>query len=384
MLSLGFLHLPAQTEQEREPTDLAPALDSPEPEVTDGPVIKLALLLDTSNSMDGLINQARSRIWNIVNEMGKARVDGQLPQLQVALFHYGNDRLSKKTDFVELRCPFTTDLDIVSEQLFGLSTNGGSEFCGAVISEAVQRLDWGQTRDGPALRVVVIAGNEPFNQGTEPYVESITRAQGLDIRVNTLFCGDKNAGRNTLWADGAKLGKGYYAAIDQNEVIEEIDTPFDDAIFRLNKTLDGTYLGYGQKGKKALRRQAEQDSFNEELSFSAGLSRANVKASANYEAASWDLVSAHENGSVDLDELEDKDLPDELLKLSGEKRKEQLELLAEERKKSAAEIQELSLKRTAFIAETRRGAAETGQALDDALIGALREQAQSLGFVFSD
>ncbi|MBK7866845.1 MAG: hypothetical protein IPJ75_07570 [Ignavibacteriales bacterium] len=29
----------------------------------------MAILLDTSNSMDGLINQARQELWRIVNEM---------------------------------------------------------------------------------------------------------------------------------------------------------------------------------------------------------------------------------------------------------------------------------------------------------------------------
>ena len=32
------------------------------------PRVQLALLLDTSNSMDGLIDQAKSQLWKIVNE----------------------------------------------------------------------------------------------------------------------------------------------------------------------------------------------------------------------------------------------------------------------------------------------------------------------------
>ena len=34
----------------------------------DQPVVQLAILLDTSNSMDGLIAQAKTQLWNIVNE----------------------------------------------------------------------------------------------------------------------------------------------------------------------------------------------------------------------------------------------------------------------------------------------------------------------------
>ena len=35
--------------------------------------IMIALLLDTSNSMDGLIDQAKSQLWKIVNEVAAAK-----------------------------------------------------------------------------------------------------------------------------------------------------------------------------------------------------------------------------------------------------------------------------------------------------------------------
>ena len=35
--------------------------------------VKIALLLDTSNSMDGLINQAKAQLWDIVNEFTHAK-----------------------------------------------------------------------------------------------------------------------------------------------------------------------------------------------------------------------------------------------------------------------------------------------------------------------
>ena len=37
--------------------------------------IQLALLLDTSNSMDGLIDQAKSQLWKIVNELATSKKD---------------------------------------------------------------------------------------------------------------------------------------------------------------------------------------------------------------------------------------------------------------------------------------------------------------------
>ena len=53
--------------------------------------IQVALLLDTSNSMDGLIDQAKSRLWNIVNTLTTLKYNGKAPQVEIALYEYGND-----------------------------------------------------------------------------------------------------------------------------------------------------------------------------------------------------------------------------------------------------------------------------------------------------
>ena len=41
------------------------------------PIVQIAILLDTSNSMDGLIGQAKTQLWKIVNEFAKAQRDGR-------------------------------------------------------------------------------------------------------------------------------------------------------------------------------------------------------------------------------------------------------------------------------------------------------------------
>ena len=109
---------------------------------TTGNKIQVALLLDTSNSMDGLIEQAKSRLWNIINTLTTLKYDGKEPQIEIALYEYGNDGLSRANDFIRQVAPLTTDLDLISEKLFALRTNGGSEYCGAVIQNAVKSLKW--------------------------------------------------------------------------------------------------------------------------------------------------------------------------------------------------------------------------------------------------
>src|SRR5213075_3096371 len=100
---------------------------------TKKPVIQVAILLDTSGSMDGLIDQTRKQLWRVVNELATAKKDGHSPNLQVALYEYGNDAIPAENGYIRRVLPLTTDLDRVSEELFALLTNGGSEYCGQVI-----------------------------------------------------------------------------------------------------------------------------------------------------------------------------------------------------------------------------------------------------------
>ena len=147
MLGLGSAHCDAK---EREPR---PREES---------VVQLALLLDTSNSMDGLISQAKSQLWRVVNEFNGARQHGRQTVVEVALYEYGNNSLSAGTNYVRQVLPLTRDLDAVSEALFKLTTNGGEEYCGAVIREALDKLSW--DKDANTYKAVFIAGNEPCRQ----------------------------------------------------------------------------------------------------------------------------------------------------------------------------------------------------------------------------
>jgi len=98
------------------------------------PKIQAAILLDVSGSMDGLIDQAKAQLWNMVSVMGKASCDGVTPQIEIALYEYGRDSNDPKNGYVKQLSGFTTDLDGLSQKLFSLTTNGGSEYCGQVIS----------------------------------------------------------------------------------------------------------------------------------------------------------------------------------------------------------------------------------------------------------
>ena len=121
------------------------------------PKIQLALLLDVSNSMDGLIDQAKAQLWKIVNELAKMEQSNSKADIEIALYTFGDDRLRPEDGYIQQWNSFITDLDLISQNLFSLTTSGGDEFCGWAIEEAVNSLLWtGKMSD---LQMIVIAGN---------------------------------------------------------------------------------------------------------------------------------------------------------------------------------------------------------------------------------
>ena len=55
--------------------------------------------------MDGLLEQAKSRLWEIVNETSELRRNGEIPILEIAMYDYGNDGIRNK-NFIRKQLDF--------------------------------------------------------------------------------------------------------------------------------------------------------------------------------------------------------------------------------------------------------------------------------------
>ena len=347
------------------------------------PLVQMAILLDTSGSMSGLIDQARAELWAIVNEFIFAKRGGAAPEVQVALYEYGKSALSATDGYIRQIVPFTTDLDKVSEELFALQTNGGDEYCGWVIKDAAARLKWSNSPDD--LKVIFIAGNEPFTQGPVDYKESCKAAIGKNIIVNTIHCGSEGDGLSGKWKDGALLADGKYLNIDQNKQIVHIAAPQDKEITELSIRLNETYIAYGVAGSTNYARQSAQDSSAASLSPEASIQRSIAKSSANYRNEHWDLVDAYAEDNGKLKELAEEELPENMRKMTDKEKKEYIEAKAKERAEIQKKIQGLNEQRRKYVAaEMKKQQAAGDKTLGSAVIQAVREQAGRKNFKFEE
>lgn len=349
------------------------------------PRIQIAILLDTSNSMDGLIHQARQQLWRIVNEFATAKRDGKAPNLEVALMQYGNNSLPAKEGYIQLVVPFTDDLDKVSEALFALRTNGGNEYCGQVIDVATRSLAWSKSnRD---LKCIYIAGNEPFTQGPVDYRKACKDAVTKSINVNTIFCGPEKTGVASMWQQGAVLADGSFLSIDQNRVVAAIPAPQDKQLAALSAKINKTYIAYGaEKKRKAFAaNQAAQDVNAAKLGGYSAVSRAVTKGSQLYRNGGWDLVDALKDGKIKLEDIKKESLPKELQAMTLDERKAYVKKKAAERAAISQKIRTLGEARSKYIAAERKKQAKTSgkqDAFGAAVAKSIRKQAAKKNFEF--
>ncbi len=341
--------------------------------------IKLALILDTSSSMDGLIDQAKSQLWGMVNKLADAKCDNLRPTIEIALYEYGNNNLNQAEGFIRLVTPLTQDLDQISEDLFSLTTNGGDEYCGQVITTSLDQLKWSESSED--LQVIFIAGNEPFNQGTVSYQSACKRASQNKVVVNTIYCGDFQEGINSYWKTGATLTGGEYMSISQNSKTVYIASPYDDKIAQLNDDLNDTYVYYGSQGSEKKEKQLEQDANAESYGLQNKVSRTVTKSKAVYKNDSWDLVDAAKDKNFNVEEVAETELNEEMKGMSSSQKTAYIKVKSAERAKIQQQISELGKKRSEFVSNEQSKNASNNM-LDNAMLSAISKQAKAKHFEF--
>ena len=342
--------------------------------------LQIAILLDTSSSMDGLINQARSHLWQMVDEMGRmTRVVGgkrRGVRVELALYEYGHSLIPAADGFIREIVPFTTDLDRVSEELHRLTTNGGDEYAGQAIQRAVESLRW--SSDPSALKFVFVAGNEGFDQGPITAQTAMAAAQAKDIQVQLIFCG----GEDSSWSAAAALARTDLMKIDQDRVAAYIPAPQDAEILRLGGELNGTYVAYGVGGAASKARQASADQSSAKLSPKVALERAQLKRKGSYRNEHWDLVDAQVKDADVLRKTPEDDLPAELRGKSLEEKKGFVAAKAAERSALKAKIAKLEAERRAFLAQEQANRAPEAPSLESEMMKSAKKKAAGKGYSF--
>jgi DNA-binding transcriptional MerR regulator len=341
-----------------------------------GKTFDVAICLDVSNSMDGLIGSAKAKLWDIVNDMGKAK---PTPNLRVALFSYGNDGYDRTKGWVRKELDFTTDLDKVNDKLFGLTTNGGTEYVTRVCRDALDQLQW--TADASALKIIFVCGNEPASQDPEVKIKEIAeKAVRSGVIINPIYCGNAADGDAQDWKQLADLAEGRFASINQNRGAVAIATPFDKELATLSGQLNATFCFYGREAPALKDNQEKQDQNAAQAGAGVAAARADAKAGKLYRFEQDLVDKCMQDPKFDVKKIADEELPVELKKMKPEEREKHVKELVAKRKDLQKQIAELTKKREAFVREEEKKlAANSDKTFDRAIRDVLRDQAKKKG-----
>ncbi len=365
---------------------LATASQARAADPAEGKPIDLVLCLDVSGSMNGLIDSAKVKLWDVVNELARLK---PTPNLRVGLYSYGHDTYPAANGWVRKEIDLTSDLDDVYKALNGLTINGGTELVARVSNAALTEQKW--STDPGALKLLFVCGNEAANQDKVIALDTVSDlAKKNGVVINTIFCGTANHPQAVGWNAFAQQCGGRGVSIDQNKSAQAVvvKTEFDERILKLNEKLNSTYVCYGKKGAEAASNQATQDRNALAAPTAPGsapapaLARAQSKAGALYNCATWDLVDKMKEKDFDLAKIAEADLPEELKKLKPAERLEFIKQKSAERDAIQKEILDLSAKRQKKIDEevAKLPKTDKDKALDEAVKGLVRDQAKERGF----
>lgn len=357
----------------------APTLAAPntktatKPIITSGPVVEIVFAIDCSGSMGGVIETAKQKVWDIVNEVALAK---PAPRLRIGLLGYGDaDNTWRKFDLSD-------DLDTVYGNLTTFKDQGWStEYVGQAVQKSLNEMSWSAPQsETKALKVIYVLGNETAQQGPISYLKTAPLAPEKGVFLNAIYCGSSD-GQDT-WQQMATLGGGKYLTIAADGGSVMIPTPYDAKLGELNLTLNGTYLAYGARGAFAASNQVAQDSNAMAAGgASTNAARAVSKSKALYDNAGWDLVDKSREKDFKLEEVPTEELPAAMQKMTLAERKIYLEKMIAQRAAVQKEIGELGVKRAQFIQDETKKLGKTNS-LDAALLQLVRSQALERGFTF--
>jgi hypothetical protein len=343
------------------------------------PKIQAAIILDVSNSMDGLIEQAKMQLWNMVTTMGKATCNEIRPQIEIALYEYGRTNNNPRKGYIKQLSGFTSNLDLLSSILFNLKTDGGDEFAPQAIYSSLVELNWDENPN--SYKTIFISGNESFLQGPDYVKRACLLAKQKGVMINAIFCGDRMEGVRLNWRVMQECGGGSYSNINQNERPVEFETPYDDELMTLNEELNSTYVYYGNAGRNRAFAQKEMDGKNKSMSKSAYVKRIEAKSNkAIYNNEEWDLVDKMESNPSIIQGIDKNQLADSLKGKSNAEIEKVIKKSAEKRKEIQRKIADKTAKRNAFVsAEKRKLANKNSSTLETEVEKTIREQAAKKG-----
>jgi Mg-chelatase subunit ChlD len=339
------------------------------------PRVEVVFCLDTTGSMGGLIEGAKTKIWAMANQIAAGK---PTPDLKVGLVAYRD----KGDEYVTRVIDLTDDLDAIHGELKKFKAQGGGDLPESVnkaLDDSVNKVKWSKDKD--VLKIIFLVGDAPPHMDYTDdvkYPETCKKAVERDIIINTVQCGN-DADCRKHWQEICRLSEGTYVQIAQEGGIVAIATPYDKDLGAINAELARSTVTYGDAKVRGAGEAKKAEA--EKLSAAPGgvgpaADRAG-KIAKDGKVAAYDLIDAIKEKKVKLEDLKDDDLPDDLRKMKPEERKAHLAELEKKRDELTKKAGDLDKKRTEYLDKKLKEDKKGGKdGFDTQVVEMLRKQAK--------
>lgn len=257
--------------------------------------VDIVFTLDLSGSTNGLIDNIRDKMWDVINQW---KMFSPAPKLRLGIIGFSRLSFTGGSGYVKILCDLTDDYDVLSSSLFNLprSVENGYQFIGAAIDASVNNMDWSE--NSSALKIVYLIGNGKVNLGIIDFRKSCEMAKEKNIIINTIYCNktlrDTRANDITGWIEIASSTGGAQYDTYVNKRAPLLNVSVNLATLNAYKdSLNETYLPYGKMGTDKMKLMREADD-NAGLVLNSYLySRLKYKLSEEYRMKQflWDIVT---------------------------------------------------------------------------------------------
>jgi Mg-chelatase subunit ChlD len=345
--------------------------------------IEVVFVLDTTSSMSGLIHAAREKIWSIATTMASAQQNPDIRMGLVAFRDRGDAYITRSYDL-------SHDLDSMYASLMDLRAQGGGdgpESVNQALYDAVHDMSWSD--DSNVYKTIFLVGDAPPHMdypNDVKYPVTLQAAARKGIIVNAIQSGQHQYTR-PAWQEIASLGQGEYFQVEDSGNAVAVATPFDEKLSALAAELEDTRLYFGDEETRKVQK-AKLDAnarLREELSSEALARRDTFNATASGKVnllGESELVDAVTSGRVELDEIEQENLPASLQAMAPAEQQEVISQKAKRRDQLQQEIKKLSASRSQFIKEKVEAEGGADDSLDEKIYRAVKDQAAGIGLTY--
>ena len=345
--------------------------------------IEVVFVLDTTSSMSGLIQAAKEKIWSIASTMASAQQNPDIKMGLVAFRDRGDAYVTRVFDLSQ-------DLDQMYASLMDFRAEGGGdgpESVNQALYDSIHKISWSQ--DSGVYQVVFLVGDAPPHMDYPDdvkYPATLAAAQRKGIVVNTIQSG-QHAYTRPAWQQIAALGQGEYFQVENNGNTVAVSTPFDDQLAKLAAELEDTRMYYGDENARAQQRRRFEagKKLKQHLSTEALARRSAYNATASGKKnllGENELVDAITSGRVELDDIEEENLPATIQSMAPAEQKEVILQKAKRRNEIKREIESLAESRDRYIEAQIEAEGGADDSLDEKIYRAVKDQAASVGLSY--